>query len=338
MDTVTIHAIGKSNKVGAGRPTVFSPTEEREIAVTCQVLQELGSGLTREIVTDVIHNFIKDQRRVSPFKNGYPGPDWWQSFMGRWPSLLERKPQHLSAKRATAANADTLKSWFVVQGFLLKVGLLKRTTTVRDYAQRVWNADETGFCLGSTSKKILARQGDRSVHEIGGASDHQFITVNVCGNAAGVRLPPFILYKGKHLYSAWTDGGPAGAYYGVSQSGWMEEANYLIWFERQFYPAVHHLLETGPVILFFDGHFSHMSITLIKKARAFGIHLFCLPPNTTHVLQPLDVGVFGKIQNIYKSFKYYQRAIPSPDMGIVEAVTQIRASQRWVSIHRSCSL
>ena len=70
---MTIHAIGKSNKVGAGRPTVFSPTEEREIAVTCQVLQELGYGLTREIVTGVIHNFIKDQRRVSPFKNGYPG-------------------------------------------------------------------------------------------------------------------------------------------------------------------------------------------------------------------------------------------------------------------------
>ena len=58
----------------------------------------------------------------------------------------------------------------------------------------------------------------------------------------------------------------------------------LKWFEKQFYPAVRHLLETGPVMLFFDGHFSHMSITLIKRARDLGIHLFCLPPNTTHVL------------------------------------------------------
>ena len=33
--------------------------------------------------------------------------------------------------------------------------------------------------------------------------------INVCGNAAGLRLPPFILYKGKHLYSTWTEGGPA---------------------------------------------------------------------------------------------------------------------------------
>ena len=68
----------------------------------------------------------------------------------------------------------------------------RSTTTVSDYASRVWNSDETGFCLRATSKKILARRGDRSVHEIGGASDHQFITVNVCGNATGIRLPPFI--------------------------------------------------------------------------------------------------------------------------------------------------
>ena len=70
---------------------------------------------------------------------------------------------------------------------------------------------------------------------------------------------------------------------GVSQSGWMEEVNYLKWFEKHFYPAVRHVLETGPVMLFFDGHFSHMSITLIKRAQDLGIHLFCLPPNTTRV-------------------------------------------------------
>lgn len=65
--------------------------------------------------------------------------------------------------------------------------------------------------------------------------------------------------------------GPVAACYGVSQSGWMEELNYLKWFELQFYPAVKHLLATGPVVLFFDGHFSHMSISLIKKARTLGI-------------------------------------------------------------------
>ena len=293
---------GKVNKVGAGRPSVLMLTEEREIVVTCQVLQELGYGLTRNIVTDVVTKFLKDSHRKSPFKDGIPGPDWWEGFLHRWPSLSQRKPQHLSAKRASAVSSATLHSWFsTVEGFLKKISLLKRTGPVADFSSRIWNADETGFCLGSTSKKILARRGARCVHEVGGASDHQFITVNVCGNAAGLKLPPFILYKGKHLYNTWTEGGPAAACYGVSQSGWMEEANYLKWFEMQFHVAVKHLLETGPIVLFFDGHYSHMSISLIQTARRLGVHLFCLPPNTTHVLQPLDVGVFGPMKQQWRT-------------------------------------
>ena len=204
----------------------------------------------------------------------------------------------------------------MVRGFLQKVKLMEcDMTTVSHYTARVWNSDETGFCLGAASKKILVRRGDWAIHEIGGASDHQFITVNVCGNAAGVRLPPFILYKWKHLYSTWTEGGPAGAHYRVSSSGWMEDINYLNWFDKQFYPAVRYLLESGPIILFFDGHFSHMSIALIKRARDLGIHLFCLPPNTTHILQPLDVSVFGPMKRswrtILKNYKIPTRAANS---------------------------
>ena len=45
-----------------------------------------------------------------------------------------------------------------------------------------------------------------------------------------------------------------------------------------------------------------MSTELIELARNNNIHLLCLPANTSHVLQLLDVGVF-------KSFKtYFSRA------------------------------
>ena len=66
-------------------------------------------------------------------------------------------------------------------------------------------------------------------------------------------------------------------------------------------PAVKHLLATGPVVLFFDGHFSCMSVSLIKNKHTLGIYLFCLPPNITHVLQPLDVGVFGLVKQWWRT-------------------------------------
>ena len=95
----------------------------------------------------------------------------------------------------------------------------------------------------------------------------------------------------------WLSQGLAGALYRVSDSGWMEAAIFLSWFSKLFIPAVSHLLETGPVVLFVDGHHSHITLELIKYARGKGVHLFCLPPNCTHILQPLDVGTFGPLKS-----------------------------------------
>lgn len=39
---------------------------------------------------------------------------------------------------------------------------------------------------------------------------------------------------------------------------------------------------------------------MIELARKCWVHLFCLPPHTTHKLQPLDVGIFGPLQRAWK--------------------------------------
>jgi len=66
-------------------------------------------------------------------------------------------------------------------------------------AARLWNCDET-FCVSVSSKKLIVSRGTKMVHEIGGGSGCEHITVQCAGSASGQRLPPFILYKGKHLY------------------------------------------------------------------------------------------------------------------------------------------
>ena len=77
-----------------------------------------------------------------------------------------------------------------------------------------------------------------------------------------------------------------------SENGWITSELYLDWFKfflRNISPA-------RPVLLIQDGHSSHVSIELIELARENNVHLLCLPSHTSHILQPLDVGVF-------KSFK-----------------------------------
>ena len=57
-----------------------------------------------------------------------------------------------------------------------------------------------------------------------------------------------------------------------------------------------------PILLFVDGHTSHMTLDVIDVARSNGVILFCLPPHTTHALQPLDVAVFKSLKdNFFKA-------------------------------------
>jgi hypothetical protein len=59
---------------------------------------------------------------------------------------------------------------------------------------------------------------------------------------------------------------------------------------------------TKPVLLVFDGHGSHKTKEFIEHSvkPKHNIRLYCLPPKTTHKLQPLDVGCFGNVKNAWR--------------------------------------
>lgn len=260
------------------------------------MLQEIGFGLTREIVGCVIMDYLMKIGRPNPFKDK-PGFDWWKGFLKRWPKLAERKAQHLSRKRAEGASHETVQNFFEkVENVLITLGIRH----AHDLADRLWNCDESGLCGATTSNRILAKRGSRWVHDTAGGSGRSYTTIHGCGSASGIRLPPFVVYKGKNLYGSWTKGGAAGAQYSVSESGWMETANYESWFKKMFLPFTKHLRDSGPIILYFDGHYSHVSIKLIELSRENNVNLILLPSNTTHVLQPLDVGVYGPLKQGWK--------------------------------------
>ena len=56
----------------------------------------------------------------------------------------------------------------------------------------------------------------------------------------------------------------------------------------------------------------YMSIELLELAKPRNIHLICLPAHTSHILQPMDVGVFGPMKatwrKLLKEYKTSTRA------------------------------
>jgi len=54
--------------------------------------------------------------------------------------------------------------------------------------------------------------------------------------------------------------------------------------------------QTRPVLLLVNGHSSHFTPEAIQIAAENEIILFLLPPNATHVAQPLNVSFFGPLK------------------------------------------
>ena len=55
-----------------------------------------------------------------------------------------------------------------------------------------------------------------------------------------------------------------------------------------------------PLLLLLDGHLSHYCPSMIHQAAEHKVILFVLPPNTTHLTQPLDKGIFGPLKTEWR--------------------------------------
>ena len=158
---------------------------------------------------------------------------------------------------------------------------------------QIFNCDETGVGIVHKPGKVIAELGRRNVHSVTSAERGKIHTVLSCVSASGYTLPPMIVYpRKKSVPEKCREEAMPNTLFTNSANGWINGDLFLLWFEfflRNIPPA-------RPVLLILDGHGSHVSIDLIELARSNGVDLLCLPSHTTHILQPLDVGVF-------KSFK-----------------------------------
>lgn len=141
---------------------------------------------------------------------------WWQTMCKKWhcQSILTWN----SMQRLVAVFFETLAHTGRAQTTTLKqkkgtasqqqlhysiLWCFGEELSYADTVNRLWNCDETAFCSSATSTKLLCRRGAKTLHEIGGRSGREYITVHVACSASGACLPPFILYKGKNINNGW---------------------------------------------------------------------------------------------------------------------------------------
>ena len=161
-----------------------------------------------------------------------------------------------------------------------------------DKPHQVFNLDETGVPLDQKPLKVVASCGENNPSNIRAGMKSK-ISVVGCISAGGSALPPMIIWSGKSLSPKQTISEIPGTLYGFSARGWMDRELFNLWFSKLF---LHYAPKARPLLLLLDGHSLHYCPDTIHLAAKEKVVIFTFPPNTTHLTQPLDKGVFGPLK------------------------------------------
>ncbi|XP_014217058.1 tigger transposable element-derived protein 6-like, partial [Copidosoma floridanum] len=238
---------------------------------------ERGYPVTKTKLLDSVKACLDLLGEETIFINNSPSRHWYEAFRKRHPQLSIRKPQQLKQQK------------YLEIKHLLDIS-----------AERVYNCDETSVPLCPESEKVLAAKGSRNIYNITDASKES-ITVLFTYSALGTRTPPMIMFKYiENLPLKNVGNTPKGWGIGTSDSGWMTTETFFEYVTNVFHPWLLKQQIEFPVILYLDGHSSHVTIPLVSFCREHQIELIALLPNCTHTMQPLDISYFHPFIDMWK--------------------------------------
>ena len=217
------------------------------------------------------------------------GQNWVPRFIERHPQIKSVLGRRIEASRMEGATEEAINAWF--DAFQETVDKFKISDS------NIYNMDETGFAIGSMeSTRIIVDSATRTKWQAN-PGRQEWISVIECICADGTVIDPFVIMKGKnvtreatpaHLDRIWT--------FTSTANGWTSDYNSLEWLRKTFEPSTADRANGQTRQLICDGHGSHISGGFIVYCMEHRIELLVLPPHTSHLLQPLDVAIFGPLK------------------------------------------
>lgn len=222
--------------------------------------------------------------------------------MSRHPSISVRTSEHVTGASANVGEKD-IRKWF---SDIHKYVDDNNLSDIFNDPARLFNGDETGFSLCPKTKNVLAPKGYKDVYEVAIGNPKENLTVMFTLSALGEMCYPMIMYNYKRIPQDIVNSVPTNWGIGHSDTGWMKSEVfylflYIIYIANIFHPF---LIEKGiklPVILFVDGHKSHLTYQLSQICSDLNIILIALYPNSTRILQPADVAAFRPLKASWKN-------------------------------------
>ena len=198
----------------------------------------------------------------------------------------------MSKARANVTEV-AIRQWFAsLKEHLTELGALD----VLEDPTRIFNCDETNVQLCPSTGKVIGIKGWKNVYELTPGPEKSTLTFVGTFSAAGEIVTPAIIYPYVRVPADIVNSVPENFFIGNTESGWMKAECWYEFIANAFIPHINKQEIQKPVILFVDGHSTHTSLQVSQLCEENGVILYLLPPNTTHILQPADVGPFRPLK------------------------------------------
>ncbi|KAI0996277.1 hypothetical protein K3495_g11903 [Podosphaera aphanis] len=166
--------------------------------------------------------------------------------------------------------------------------------------QNIWNFDETDSRIGCLGSQLVLIWAEQKQVYLADPENREYVTCmeSVCADER--TIDPMIIFQGAHYLEKHFDNDlNDDALFAQSESGYTNDYLSYRWlmhwerFTRPQNPEENRLL-------IMDGHGSHLTFEFINYCEAHKVFPFLLPPHSTHLLEPLDIGIFQQYKNYHQ--------------------------------------
>lgn len=289
--TLRDRTLGLVSATGKSLNFLFDEDTEKKLVDHIKYMASIGYGYSRcdvlYLATDLAISLGKKKPTDPILSNKF-----YYKFLGRWPDLTTSKPQKLNMLRARCASKEQLSNYFK------ELGTIMTQNGLHDKPHKIYNIDESALQTEHTPPNVVHDIETKPQSVTSPRSSN--VTIIGAGNAIGNAIPPYYIFPGKKFdRSLLLNGTPAGSDGQCSQTGWSNSDTFKTYLEKHFLKYAKDVNTGNPTLILFDGHRSHISLTLHKWAESKNLLLFVLPPHCSHILQPLDVACFGPMKSFY---------------------------------------
>ena len=254
-----------------GHPCALEPKLEEELAGALLVCADWGLPQTLMDLRYFLKNYLDRKGVRSKFADNLPGVEWAKGFLLRHSELNHRNAVNIKRGRARLTSQQFVEFFDCLETSLDGVP-----------PGNILNYDETNLTDDPGKKRVITRRGSRYPERVINSSKSGISLMFGCF-ADGKPIPIYVVYKAKHMWDSWVDGGPDGTRYNRTKSGWFDGVTFQDWFLHIALPELKK--REGPKVMIGDNLSSHLSPDIIRRCQENNIRFVFLPPNSTHLTQ-----------------------------------------------------